>query len=63
MKFTAPAWILAHPEALENLKRGKLAAIGGKTYEVCKDCRQMIRIDKPLVGSLHFCATETGAAT
>jgi hypothetical protein len=54
-KFTGPVWLKAHPEALDKLHEGKTAEVNGKHYAVCDDCREVIRIDKPVVGSLHFC--------
>ena len=27
----------------------------GKIYGVCAHCEQLIRIDKPILGSLHIC--------
>ena len=30
-------------------------AINGKSYGVCQDCGQLVRIDKPILGSLHLC--------
>lgn len=32
--------------------------VGGRQFAICKDCRQVIRLDKPLIGSMHFCAED-----
>lgn len=32
--------------------------IGGKMYDVCKNCGKIICLNKFLFGSLHICATE-----
>jgi hypothetical protein len=32
--------------------------IGHKLYERCQYCEQVIRINKPLFGSLHICLTQ-----
>jgi hypothetical protein len=32
--------------------------MNGKVYAVCGNCGRIIRFDKPLIGSLHFCTTE-----
>lgn len=32
--------------------------VGGKLMEVCPMCGKIVRIDKPLLGSMHFCVTE-----
>jgi hypothetical protein len=29
--------------------------IGGSLREVCPDCGEIVRIDKPVLGSLHIC--------
>lgn len=29
---------------------------GGKVYEVCHICGQVVRVNKPIVGSMHLCA-------
>ncbi len=50
-------------EELENLKspQGKsklpkgMFKIGNKLMGVCSNCGNVIRIDKPIFGSLHFC--------
>lgn len=35
--------------------------LAGKLYEVCATCGQIVRFDKPLLGSLHICVTEEEA--
>jgi hypothetical protein len=40
---------------LNNLRVGEEIVIDGKRYARCKGCRQIIRTDKFLVGSLHLC--------
>jgi len=37
------------------LGRGESIARGHKTYQVCFDCRKLVRSNKPIVGALHFC--------
>jgi hypothetical protein len=32
--------------------------INGKIYAVCYGCGKIIRVNKPLIGSVHFCTTE-----
>lgn len=32
--------------------------IGNKLMGVCGNCGKIIRVDKPLLGSLHICTTE-----
>lgn len=29
--------------------------VGNKLMAVCRDCQQVIRLDKPILGSLHIC--------
>lgn len=31
---------------------------GKSHYVVCHDCLKMIRLNKPILGSLHFCTME-----
>ena len=31
--------------------------VGGKWYSECPACEKTIRVDKPLIGSLHVCLT------
>lgn len=31
---------------------------GKQIWEVCADCNQWVRLNKPLFGSLHICLTE-----
>lgn len=32
--------------------------VGGKLMDVCPCCGKIIRVDKPLFGSLHVCTTD-----
>lgn len=41
-----------------NLKPGEIREIGGKVYGLCFDCRKLVRVDKPLFGSLHLCVED-----
>ncbi len=34
-----------------------MRTLNGKLYEVCGGCGDIIRLDKPLFGSVHVCAT------
>jgi hypothetical protein len=34
-----------------------MKVIGGKLMTVCPDCGQIVRLDKPFLGSLHICTT------
>jgi len=38
-------------------KRGELLVVGGKIYALCGDCDSLVRINKPLFGSMHICLT------
>lgn len=29
--------------------------VGGKIYSTCDDCGKLVRVNKPLFGSLHVC--------
>ena len=43
---------------LSSLKAGQAVVLGGKTYARCVDCLGLVRVDKPLFGSLRLCAKE-----
>lgn len=30
----------------------------GKIYDYCSDCGRLVRLNKPILGSLHICLTE-----
>ena len=30
----------------------------GKIYRVCADCGDLVRVNKPIFGSIHLCTTE-----
>ena len=32
--------------------------VGGKLMSVCSGCAKIIRLDKPILGSLHICTTD-----
>lgn len=36
--------------------------VNGKWYGVCQDCGSLVRIDKPILGSMHLCITESERA-
>lgn len=39
-------------------KTGEYIVVSGKIYAVCDVCRQLVRINKPIFGSLHLCLTD-----
>jgi hypothetical protein len=43
---------------LTTLRPGRLVAVGGKLYARCARCGNLIRVDKPILGSLHICTAE-----
>jgi hypothetical protein len=40
---------------LASLRPGQALTIGGKVFARCADCREIVRMDKPMFGSLHLC--------
>lgn len=42
----------------ERLMAGEVVAAGRKLYQRCGVCGGIVRINKPIVGSMHFCLTE-----
>lgn len=45
-------------DELTALANGKIVDIGGKRYGMCRDCRKVVRLNKPLLGDLHLCLEE-----
>jgi len=39
-------------------KLGELKVIGNKVMARCAECGKIVRVDKPLFGSLHLCAPQ-----
>jgi hypothetical protein len=37
------------------LLAGEVVSVGRKHYVLCRACRAVVRVDKPLVGSTHLC--------
>jgi hypothetical protein len=37
------------------IQPGTKLYIGSKIYLLCPDCGQLVRLNKPLIGSLHLC--------
>ena len=46
-------------EELEAFARGDVIDRNGKRYRVCDACKRVIRVDRPIFGSIHIC-TESG---
>lgn len=46
----------------ERLRRGEIIPVDGKLYALCRDCGNIVRINKPLLGSFHLCAPEKQAS-
>lgn len=40
---------------------GTLVQMGRRVYGRCYDCGELVRVDKPLLGSLHLCVTDEEA--
>ena len=38
-----------------NPKPGELFYVGNKLYGICIDCKEIVRLNKPFLGSLHIC--------
>lgn len=43
---------------IDELKKGGIVNMSGKHYAICPDCRRLIRVDKPLMGSYHLCVPD-----
>jgi len=46
---------MSEPTDTERLMRGEYVVWNGKLYARCEACGKLVRADKPLLGSLHFC--------
>ncbi len=47
---------MASESIYRRLHRGEIVELrDGKLYALCSDCGGMVRMNKPIVGSLHFC--------
>jgi len=56
MMYGDPALMLSlTEEEKQRLVQGKAISRGGKIYALCGACYTVIRLNKPLVGSIHFC--------
>lgn len=44
-------------DELRRMVAGERIDRNGKRYGMCPGCRAVVRLDKPLFGSLHFCDT------
>ncbi len=42
-------------DELQRMANGELLDRNGKRYGICRGCRTVIRLDKPIFGSYHFC--------
>lgn len=45
-------------DELRRMVHGERIDRNGKRYGMCPDCRAIVRLDKPIIGSLHFCSNE-----
>lgn len=41
---------------IAQMRAGKIVEMNGRWYTVCQRCKKVVRVDKPLLGSLHFCS-------
>ncbi len=46
----------------DRLQRGDIVVVGDAMYRKCLDCQQIVRINKPVLGALHFCLSEEDRA-
>ena len=42
----------------DDLQAGLIVAVGDGLYRKCRDCGEIVRINKPFIGALHFCVEE-----
>lgn len=41
---------------------GQVLRLGRRSFARCWDCGRLVRVDKPGLGSLHYCVTDETAA-
>jgi hypothetical protein len=42
-------------DVMVRLRRGETVVVGNKIYVMCGLCKKIVQVNKPFVGSLHFC--------
>ena len=42
-------------DELSRLQAGELIVVNGRRYRICDVCWQIVRVNKPLIGSWHIC--------
>ena len=46
---------MSDPIRIQDWEPGEIRQLGRKAYGLCADCGRLVRIDKPVLGSLHLC--------
>jgi hypothetical protein len=46
---------------LRRMAKGAIVERGNKLYARCGQCATVVRVDKPLVGSMHLCRNSAGS--
>ena len=44
-----------HKSAFERMTKGEIVEMNNKLYGICSECGSLVRIDKPIFGSIHLC--------
>ncbi len=45
-------------DAMERLNQGEDVLVGHRVLRKCFDCGNIVRMNKPIIGGLHFCSEE-----
>ena len=45
---------------LYSIKPGQVVKIGKALYSRCAECDSLVRVNKPILGSLHLCSYQGG---
>ena len=59
-QYTLIAYMRQNPKKMVDLENGRIVEIMGKHYARCMDCDCIIRVDKPIFGSVHLCEVSDG---
>jgi hypothetical protein len=45
-------------DVFRDMRYGEVRRVGDKLYSKCPECKQIVRVDKPIFGDLHICVLD-----